>query len=560
MADSIPIISQIKSLLQLLFGQSNRALETQINFIDATPLLSQLKSLYELFINVSPIQAYQTQKKFLIITNATIESIPVIGHIKGLGHYLIGDINRGNIAMKRSSRTTVVILSAYFACIVFVPTTATLSTTITTSSIGSIIGGISMDTLTTIIENIISKNGSLNGHYKSFDLMVKNPSDVGNIFDFLIGPLLDALIGAVVGYKMYQFTNISLYPNINTIDTLPPPPKIPALSSFAVSKNTIPLPPPFNPLMPPISTQNAMIYGTVAARCQLHTQSKYTNSNDNYSNYSESDYSSSVSSIQINNSELEEKELKDSEFKLSESIVDINLIKDLTSDAAFIECEKILSLLNSDVSNYVIIDVRQKNEDYIGGHIANSIRIPHMTFYWQIPFIFAQYNSKSMFILQCMYGVRRSVECMEFYAKAVAEVIANYEKTDETSYFIMYKSKIDNDDSGSKTKFGAMNDMNNSIYIDKKIIYIKCTESMYNNLCNQKLYVVKDGFFGLINDPNVDKTNTNIIAEFDEDEWQQLSILNKTKLYHKNEFFSSDNFNEIPIKTTHVADISVTFQ
>ena len=86
MTDAIPIISQIKSILQLLFGQNECALETQINFMDATPLISQLKSLYQVFVSNDLIKAIETQKKFLIITNATIDSIPLIGHIKGLGH------------------------------------------------------------------------------------------------------------------------------------------------------------------------------------------------------------------------------------------------------------------------------------------------------------------------------------------------------------------------------------------------------------------------------------------------------------------------------------------
>ncbi len=342
-----------------------------------------------------------------------------------------------------------------------------------------------------------------------------------------VGPLLDGLVGAAVGYKMH----ISMFPNMTTtINSLPPPPKMPSFQSFT---NAIPLPPPFNP-------RSAIIYGSVAARFQMHTVHTHSKWDTN-SNYSSSDGSDSELIIhERNNNSLLTLEMKDSEFKLSESIVDINATKVLVNKAEFIQCEEILSLLNSNDSNYIIIDVRQENDDYIGGHIANSIRIPNQIFYNKIPEMMEKYNQKSIFILQCMYGARRSVECMEFYAKAISEVIANYSKKDETSYFIMYTSKVDTDNIKSKTKFAAMDDMNNSTYIDKKTIYIKCNELMYHNLCNQKLYVVKDGFFGFINNTNVDQTNTNIIAQFDMNEWQELSVLNETKLYHKNEFFSSD--------------------
>eukprot|EP01083_Nonionella_stella_P306633 1074655_1 len=125
MTDTIPVASQIKSILQLLFGESEKALETQINFLDGTPLISQLKSLYEVFISNDLIQAKKTQNKFLIVTNATFDNIPLIGHIKGLGHYLIGDYSNGHNAIKRSTRTTVVILCGYFACSVIIPQTST---------------------------------------------------------------------------------------------------------------------------------------------------------------------------------------------------------------------------------------------------------------------------------------------------------------------------------------------------------------------------------------------------------------------------------------------------
>eukprot|EP01084_Bolivina_argentea_P213962 363288_1 len=125
-----------------------------------------------------------------------------------------------------------------------------------------------MDTLITVIENIIHKDASLNGHYYSFTEMAKHPTDIGNIFDFLVGPLLDGLIGAAVGLKVFQYRNIIKpiisekvniqkhhYPSpqtINTINTLPPPPpppiptKIP-LSTSTMTSNMIPLPAPFNP-------------------------------------------------------------------------------------------------------------------------------------------------------------------------------------------------------------------------------------------------------------------------------------------------------------------------
>eukprot|EP01084_Bolivina_argentea_P207864 354571_1 len=265
MTDTVPVVSQVKSILQLLFGQTTQALETQVNFVDATPLLSQLKSIYEILVSKDLPKAIETQKKFLIITNATIDGIPLIGHIKGLGHYIIGDFQNGNNSMKRSSRTTVVILCGYFACTIIVPTTATLETTCAISSIGSMIGGLSMDTLITLIENVIKKDGSLHGHYNTFNNILKNPFDIGSLFDAIMGPILDGLIGAIIGFKIWEYRNPPHLrppppppphdpnhpypppppPHDPNVHPLPPPPHPPH------DPNIHPLPPPHDPLHPP---------------------------------------------------------------------------------------------------------------------------------------------------------------------------------------------------------------------------------------------------------------------------------------------------------------------
>eukprot|EP01084_Bolivina_argentea_P134539 237300_1 len=247
MTDTVPVASQIKSILQLLFGESEKALETQINFLDGTPLISQLKSLYEVFISNDLIQAKKTQNKFLIVTNATFDNIPLIGHIKGLGHYLIGDYSNGHNAIKRSTRTTVVILSGYFTCCVIIPQTSTQIATITASTIGSIIGGLSMDTLINLLSNIIYKTDQ-NVHHNSLSNILQNPFDIGTFFDCLMGPILDGLIGAFIGFKIYKFNNpLPVHPIAMTVSSLPPPPTIPTYIPSIIS-NHIPLPPPFNPL------------------------------------------------------------------------------------------------------------------------------------------------------------------------------------------------------------------------------------------------------------------------------------------------------------------------
>eukprot|EP01084_Bolivina_argentea_P096066 172708_1 len=181
----------------------------------------------------------------------------------------------------------------------------------------------------------------------------------------------------------------------------------------------------------------------------------------------------------------------------------------------------VLKLLTTNSSNYIIIDVRDPNVDFVGGHITKSVNISSAKFYDSLPEIFSKYNNKDEFMLMCMYGAHRSIECMKFYKKAINEIIKNYNKeTGKSFYYNNNKNKID----------------------------IECNELMYQNLCKQKLYTIFEGFFGFLNNPKVNKDNKNIIVDFDMDQWQELTVLNVTKLYHKQEFFASETVQAEPVK------------
>jgi len=310
------VVSQIKSIVQLLFGQTSQALDTQINFVDSTPILSQLKSLYEAFGQDDWVKAAKTQEKFLIVTSATIDGIPLVGHVKGLGHYFIGDAKRGHQAMKRADRTTVVVLCGYFACTIMVPTTASLQTTVTVSALSSMTGGFAMDTLLTMLENAMHKEGALNGCYHAMARVVNEP-DAGNVFDFIVGPLLDGLLGAFVGFKMYQIRNPPVAPptgpqtaaaqssqssqsthanhgvvrdispnqkHVPNVLPVPPPPVPPVIKALPLPAPVVtvpvtghvlhprlPLPIPFNPNVLP-TARTAVRYGAAASVVQRHVQ------------------------------------------------------------------------------------------------------------------------------------------------------------------------------------------------------------------------------------------------------------------------------------------------
>merc|ERR1712025_773103 len=82
-----------------------------------------------------------------------------------------------------------------------VPVTAGLEAHMTASAIGSMIGGVSMDTLVTLLD------AKLSGCYHSAAALLKEPTDAGHWVDVIVGPLLDGLIGAAVGFKVHQMRN-----------------------------------------------------------------------------------------------------------------------------------------------------------------------------------------------------------------------------------------------------------------------------------------------------------------------------------------------------------------
>merc|ERR1712176_793651 len=108
--------------------------------------------------------------------------------------------------------------------------------------------------------------------------VIAHPFDVGNMFDLVMGPVLDGLVGAIVGLKVYQYRNQNLPPlpshdpkqhhhdNVPSptkaakhiypapqmvVSKLPPPPPpVPVAVANINPVLNVSLPTPFNPYKP----------------------------------------------------------------------------------------------------------------------------------------------------------------------------------------------------------------------------------------------------------------------------------------------------------------------
>jgi len=106
--DWMPVVSQSKSLVQALAGDVEGAWCTQVAFTRSCPLVSQCRSLGELYMGHLD-DARQTQFESCMVLNRIVNSIPVVGHIKGLVHYLCDDADGGDRAVRSATRTVGVV-------------------------------------------------------------------------------------------------------------------------------------------------------------------------------------------------------------------------------------------------------------------------------------------------------------------------------------------------------------------------------------------------------------------------------------------------------------------
>ncbi|CAA9997848.1 unnamed protein product [Nesidiocoris tenuis] len=173
--DSIPGISQIKSLVQAATGDTEGAKKTQENFVNTAPVISQIKS------GVQAAQgdkegAKKTQEQFVKNIEEVADATPIVGHIKGGIHIAVGDKERGEEIIKTASSTTGSVIGGLLG-----------------GPAGAILGGAATDALITGVDSAVNKESKPFGVW---DYVVNiNDKDAGEHFDQWLGLGLDALGG-----------------------------------------------------------------------------------------------------------------------------------------------------------------------------------------------------------------------------------------------------------------------------------------------------------------------------------------------------------------------------
>lgn len=130
-----------------------------------------------------------TGPKFLETANDMADGMPGVGHAKGAIHYIAGDKEGGDKAMKAASRTTGVVLGG-LAGAVGGPAGVVA---------GGIAGGAAMDGVTTGVESAIKNEYTPNGQVQGWTNFVNGCSEgnaqavIGGVVTLAITPAFDAL-------------------------------------------------------------------------------------------------------------------------------------------------------------------------------------------------------------------------------------------------------------------------------------------------------------------------------------------------------------------------------
>eukprot|EP01083_Nonionella_stella_P246115 854855_1 len=185
-----------------------------------------------------------------------------------------------------------------------------------------------------------------------------------------------------------------------------------------------------------------------------------------------------------------------------------NKQRKLLSDSTLVEW-----MQSSPDKHFIVIDVRDTNMDYSGGHIKGGINIEHIDFIKKIKGIVETYHTIPNIVFYCMYSKCRSPMCCDWYCMAVTALLNKY-------------------DNGNKPLPSLMKICSHESADFKDLYQVEMNEDMYRNLCQQNVYVLDVGFAHFLNKYNND---ADLVVDFDTNMWMKQPY-SEDKLIHRNDW------------------------
>lgn len=179
--DLVPVVSQIKSIVQLISGDVNASAQTGINFFDKGIGTSQLHSLFQL-IGGNVDKAVEIQKEFGRNIEVLVDSIPILGHLKGTLHLINGEGKHGWSAIKQATSSAISLLGGVLG-----------------GPIGALTGLAAADGAITAVDMAINGNATPHG-LVDYVVTIKD-RNAGEHVDALAGVLTRGIAGPVKHLK-----------------------------------------------------------------------------------------------------------------------------------------------------------------------------------------------------------------------------------------------------------------------------------------------------------------------------------------------------------------------
>eukprot|EP00918_Siedleckia_nematoides_P073814 GHVU01161244.1.p1 GENE.GHVU01161244.1~~GHVU01161244.1.p1 ORF type:complete len:435 (-),score=28.30 GHVU01161244.1:1526-2830(-) len=192
--NSIPVVSQLRSLCQVCCGDANGALATQEHFSRTCILIAPTRAIVELSmgrVDDAEETAHMSNRALMDFGEGILNNVPVIGHIKGAIHYACNDKKGGDRSMKSASRPVGTIAGGVGGFFVGGPVGAVA---------GGIYGGLCMDTVISGSDLAVNGDEAEGSGYFTALKQAVDASDPGGIFDGVFGVVATAIGDAATGY------------------------------------------------------------------------------------------------------------------------------------------------------------------------------------------------------------------------------------------------------------------------------------------------------------------------------------------------------------------------
>eukprot|EP01084_Bolivina_argentea_P224788 380038_1 len=161
--------------------------------------------------------------------------------------------------------------------------------------------------------------------------------------------------------------------------------------------------------------------------------------------------------------------------------------------------------------SFLILDVRNNDLDFIGGHIKNAMNISYHIFESNMPQIINKYNNFDIIIIHCMHSQYRAPKCCDLYCVLV-NVALHLSQHNTTNIKIKkYYNNFLNKNKTYKKLFDQILVLN---------------QDEFNNLRKQKIMLLEDGFQNFVSKYH---KSIELIQNFDPQYWN----LKENRLYHK---------------------------